>query len=256
MIERVETKKGHYYKLDGKRVVGVTTALQGIPKGALVSWAARRVAEFAVDNYTLFGNMLDAGGRGPTVKFLTDVPPQERDDAAERGTEVHALAEKYIHGEEIDPDSDVLPYVRGYAQYIKDFNPRPVHTELVVASYLHKYAGTLDSIEDLDGYGRCLVDWKTSRGIYGSHALQVAGYRYAEVFLNADGEECPMLPIDHTFILHIKPDDYDLVPVQADELAFQKFLVALENYRENVQSDKLKKLLGEPVQPVVWEAAS
>lgn len=259
-IERVETerngKKSHYYKIDGKRAVGVTTALNGIPKQALVPWAARRVAEFAVDNYDLFGRMLNAAGRGPTVKFLTDIPPQERDDAADRGTEVHWLIDPYIKGEPVEVPDDVLPYVRGYAQYVNDFDPRPIHTELVVASYQHSYMGTLDSLEEIPGYGGvCLVDWKTSRGIYGSHALQVAGYRYADVFLDANGIEQPMPHVDKTYILHIKPDDYDLVPVQADETAFAKFLVALENYRENVQSDKLKKLLGEPVQPIAWEAA-
>lgn len=256
MIERIETKKGHYYKIDGKRAIGVTTALNGIPKGALVPWAARRVAEFAVDNYDLFGQMLDAAGRGPTVKYLMDVPPQERDDAAARGTEVHSLADKYLHGEEVDVPDELMPYVRGYAQYVKDFNPKPLHTELVVASYAFKYAGTLDSLEEIPGLGAvCLVDWKAGRGIYGEYVLQVAAYRNADVYLDADGREQDMPSVDRTFILHIKPDDYDLISVQADDVAFAKFLVALENYRENVQSDKLKKLIGEPVQPISWEAA-
>lgn len=254
MIERVNTKvfgrDSHYYKIDGKRAVGVTTALNGIPKDRLVPWAARTVAEFAVDNYTLFGQMLESGGRGPTVKFLAETPTKKRDDAAERGTEVHTLIDPYINGEEIDVDPALEPYVRGYAMYVNDFNPKPIHTELVVASYRHTYAGTLDSIEDVPGYGVCLVDWKTSNGIYGSQVLQVAAYRYAEVYLDKDGNEHPMPPVDATFILHIQPDDYRMIPVKADELAFDKFLVAMENYRENVQSDKLKKLIGEPVRPM------
>lgn len=259
MIERIETerngKKSHYYKLDGKRAIGVTTALNGIPKGALVPWAARRVAEFAVDNYDLFGRMLDAAGRGPTVKYLTDVPPQERDDAAARGTEVHALAEAYVHGDEIEVPEELMPYVRAYAQYVADFNPVPLHTELVVASYTHGYAGTLDSIENIPGYGCCLVDWKTSRRIYGEYALQIAAYRYADVYLSKDGTEHPVPSVDKTFILHIQPDEYDLVEVRADQQAFEKFLTALDNYRQNVQSDKLRKLVGDPVKPINWEAA-
>lgn len=259
-IERVDTvrngKKSHYYKIDGKRAIGVTTALNGIPKqDFLIPWAARRVAEFAVDNYDLFGSMLGAGGRGPTVKFLTDVPPQERDAAADRGTEIHALAEQYVRGDEIDVPDELMPYVLGFVQYINDFNPTPVHNELVVASRKYCYAGTLDSIEEIPGYGRCLVDWKTGSGIYGEYVLQVAAYRYAELYLGTDGKEHDLPPVDHTYILHIKPNEYDLVPVQADEVAFAKFLVALENYRENVQSNKLKKLIGEPVRPVNWEAA-
>lgn len=255
VIERIETKNGHYYKIDGKRAIGVTTALNGIPKGALVPWAARQVAEWAVDNHVLFGNMLDAAGRGPTVRFLTEVPSQERDEAAGRGTEIHALAEEYVLGKEIEVPTDLLPYVEGYAQYVNDFNPASLHTELTVASREFGYAGTLDSIEDIPGYGRCLVDWKTGKGVYGEFALQVAAYRHAEVMVGALGDEHDMPAVDRTFILHIQPGGYDLIPVQADGVAFTKFLVALENYRENVQSNKLDKLIGEPVRPIEWEAA-
>lgn len=260
MIERIDTvrngRKSHHYKIDGKRAIGVTTALNGIPKqDFLIPWASRRVAEFAVDNYDLFGRMLGAAGRGPTVKFLTDIPPQERDDAADRGTEVHTLADPYARGMSVDVPDELAPHVRGFAKYIEDFNPITIHTELVVASRKYGYAGTLDSIEDIPGYGRCLVDWKTGNGVYGEYVLQCAAYRYADLFLDFEGNEHEMLPVDRVFILHIKPDDYDLIPVQADEVAHEKFLCALDNYRENVQSNKLKKLIGEPVKPVSWEAA-
>ncbi|HEX3650563.1 MAG TPA: hypothetical protein VHV49_19220, partial [Pseudonocardiaceae bacterium] len=40
----------HSYTIDGKRAIGVTTALKGIPKDMLVPWAAKLVAEHVVDN--------------------------------------------------------------------------------------------------------------------------------------------------------------------------------------------------------------
>lgn len=248
MIQRVETKYGHSYKIDGKRAVGVTTALKGIPKDAIVPWAAKEVATYVVDNIYDVKRMLDSGGKYPTIDFLKGIPNQRRDTAAIRGTAVHALAEKYIRGEEIEVPDDVLPYVEGYAQFIADWSPVSVHEELVVASRTHGYAGTLDSIQDLPGgVGRALVDYKTSRGVYGEVALQVAAYRYAEVYLDADGNEHDMPPVDSTLCLHIQPGTYDLIPLHADQVAFEKYLTAQRNYLDNVQSKKLDKLIGEPM---------
>jgi hypothetical protein len=99
------------------------------------------------------------------------------------------------------------------------------------------------------------VDYKTGNGVYGEYVLQVAAYRYMEVYLDSEGNEQPMIPVDKTFILHIKPGDYDLIEVQADEEAFEKFVIALANYRENVQSKKLEKLILGSVRPPTEEAA-
>jgi hypothetical protein len=248
-VQRHETKRGHYYTIDGKRAVGVTTGLNGIPKEALKYWSAGEVASYVVDNINDIKRMIDTGGRNPAMWFLKEIPFQKRDDAAVRGTEVHAIAERYIRGESVDVPEHLMPYVEGYAAYIEDFNPTSVYEELVVGSRTHLYAGTLDSIQDIPGFGRAQVDYKTSNGVYGEYALQVAAYRYAEFMLDHDDNEQPMPEVDRTFILHIKPGDYELIEVAADEEAFEKFLVALRNYRENVQSKKLDKLILGPVEP-------
>lgn len=254
-IERVNTKNGHYYKIDGKRAIGVTTALNGIPKDALKYWAAKEVAQYAVDNIWDIKRMLDSAGRRPTMHFLKEVPFQRRDDAAVRGTDVHALAEKFIKGEPVEVPAHLQPYVDGYAAYIEAYNPTSIHEELVVASREHMIAGTLDSIQDIPGIGRAQVDYKTGNGVYGEYVLQVAAYRYMEVYLDADGNEHDMIPVDRTFILHIKPGDYDLIEVQADEAAFAKFLTALANYLQNVQSKTLEDLILGSVRPPSKEAA-
>ncbi len=254
-VKRYETPYGHGYTIDGKRAIGVTTALKGLPKEALKHWSAKEVATYAVEHIWDVKRMLDSAGPTPTISFLKEVPFQKRDDAAVRGTDVHAIAEKFIKGEEIEVPEHLLPYVQGYEAYINDFNPTSVHEELVVASRKLMVAGTLDSIQDIPGLGRAQVDYKTGNGVYGEYALQVAAYRYMEVYLDAEGKEQPMIPVDQTYILHIKPGDYDLIEVQADEAAFEKFVVALANYRENVQSKKLDKLILGSVQPPAREAA-
>ncbi|MER7014524.1 hypothetical protein ABT324_24130 [Saccharopolyspora sp. NPDC000359] len=255
-IVRVDYPNYHRYRIDGRWAVGVTTALKGIPKDdALKRWSARVVAEHAVANIYDLKRMIDRDGNGPAISYLKELPNQRRDEAKVRGTEVHALAERYIKGDEIQVPEHLEPYVRGYAAYIEDWNPTTVHEELTVASRTHLYAGTLDSIQDIPGLGRVLVDYKTSGGVYGEYALQCAAYRHAEVYLDADGDEQPMIPVDAVFILHIQPDDYALIPVQADDAAFAAYLTAQANYVTNVQSRKLEKLLGAPLARPVGDAA-
>ncbi|CAL9605298.1 hypothetical protein SUDANB95_05476 [Actinosynnema sp. ALI-1.44] len=244
-VRRVDTPKTHYYTINGVRAVGVTTALDALPKH-LTRWAAGVVAEYVCDNLSAVEGML-AGGRQPTVDYLQALPNQRRDDAGERGTEVHDLVWALAAGESVSVPNDLAPYVRGALSYLDDYQPEVVLAETVVASYTHHYCGTLDSIQDVPGLGRVLVDWKTSRGLYGNHALQLPAYRYAEVYLDDDGTEHPMIPVEDTYILHIKPDDYDLVPVVAGPEQFEDFVNVLNVYRRVVQSDKARKLIGSPL---------
>ncbi|GAB3372462.1 hypothetical protein [Amycolatopsis echigonensis] len=238
----------HRYKIDGKWATGVTTALKGIPKDSLVNWAAKTVAAHVLDNLAELPAQVERDGYGPTLRMLTGVPNHQRDTAAIRGTDVHDVAERYVGGEEVEFAAHLAPYVRGYARYVEDWSPESVWDETVVASREHGYAGRLDSIQRIPTLGLCLVDYKTSRGVYGEHALQCAAYRYAEVLVDpVSGEEVPMPHLDRALILHIKPDDYDLIPVTADDETFRKFLVAKQNYLDNVQSRRLDKLLGEPL---------
>lgn len=239
----------HTYSIDGHRAVGVTTALKGIPKDALVGWAAGVVAQHVVDNIFDIKRMLDSGGPNPTKYFLKELPNQKRDTAAVRGTEVHALAEKYVRGDEVEVPEALRPFVESYAAFIEDWQPVSLHEELVVASREHMYAGKLDSIQQVPGLGCTLVDYKTSNGVYGETALQVAAYRYAEVYVDPDGEEQPMPDIESTYVLHIQADGYEFRPLIADRVTFEKFLAAKRNYLENVQSRKLDKLIGEPAFP-------
>lgn len=248
-IQVFEYENYHRYKIDGQWAIGVTTALKGVPKEALKHWSAGVVADFALNNLRQVSWTLESAGYGPARKMLTALPNEKRDTAGARGTDVHLLAEKYIRDEEIEVSDELLPYVEAYASYITDFNPVSVHEELVVANRAHLYAGRLDSIQQVPSIGLIQVDYKTSKGVYGEHALQCAAYEHAEVYVDKDGNEQPMVKLDGSYILHIQPRTYDLIPAQTDDAAFRKFLAALANYRENVQSDKLKKLLGEPLAP-------
>ncbi len=246
-VRRVDTPKSHYYTINGKRAIGVTTALNALPKDALPRWYARTVAEHVVDNFRDVASMLAEDGRQATVNYLTGLPNQKRDSAAERGTDVHEIVYHLAKGEPVDVPASVEPYVRGALMYLDEWQPTTVLSETVVASYAHGYCGTFDSIDDIPRLGRVGVDWKTGRGIYGNHVLQLAAYRFADVYLDEDGVERPMIPVEDTYILHIQPDDYELIPVVAGPEQHELFVRVLNMYRDAVQSNRLSKLIGQPL---------
>lgn len=255
-LQVVEYEHYHRYKIDGDWVVGVTTALNGIPKN-LTRWAAREVADYAIRNLRTVAQVSESAGYGPAMDMLTAIPDQRRDAAAIRGTDVHALAEQYIQREEIQVADDLRPYVEGYAQFIADYEPESLHEELVVGNRAHGFAGRLDSVQRSARFGTALIDYKTSNRVYGNHALQCVAYCNTDIAL-VDGETVPFERIDTAFILHIQPGTYDLIPVEVSEWAFDSFLVCLDHYKRNVQSDgrKLKALLGEPLPRPTQEAVA
>lgn len=224
-------KPTHHYELDGQRVWGVTTVLsQGVPKGAIGPWAARTVAEYAADNPQQIADMLATGGRGPTVDFLKGVPWQKRDDAAVRGTEVHALAEQVVNGYEVEVPEHLYGHVDGYARWLDQAGAVPHLTERACASRQHGYAGTFDLVlyDSNAGVFR-IADVKTSKGVYGETALQLAAYRHAEFYLNdGGGEDYMPLTDDVGWVLHVTEHDTQARPVPVDERQFAAFLAALE----------------------------
>jgi hypothetical protein len=85
------------------------------------------------------------------------------------------------------------------------------------------YAGTFDLIADLADGNRWLLDIKTGSGVYDSHVLQLAAYRFASHMLHATGDLVPMIETDRVGVIHVQPDRVELVPVAADREAFATF---------------------------------
>lgn len=211
----------HWYEdATGARVPGVTTLLgDGLPKKALVGWGIKSVAEYAIDNWRDLSTLPIS----ERIKKLKAAPYAERDAAANRGTEVHALAERLSHGEEVEVPDEIAGYVDAYVRFLDEHRVEPVHTEVTVYHTGYCYAGTLDLIARLDGRdGLALIDLKTSKGVYGETALQVAAYRYAEKML-VDGDAVPMPEIAQTFVCHIRDGAYSLLPVEAGERQLVEF---------------------------------
>jgi len=203
--------KGHTYKLDGKPIPGVTTIIgQTLPKPAIPYWAARTVAEYVASDPHGVAAMVEQMGQRAAVAALKEIPWQRRDDAAVRGTEVHALAERLVHGYPVEVPEQLAGYVEGHAAFLDAFDVQPIATETPCASRTGWYAGTLDAIVTI-GRGRyagrsALLDWKTSSGVYGETGLQTAAYARAEFLAPAADVEDPVPDVDLLGVVHVTAD--------------------------------------------------
>jgi hypothetical protein len=199
----------HRYRLDGRYVPNVTTILNaGLPKPALTKWAAKTVATHVADHVGDVATWRTMG-REPLIEALAAIPDERRNTAAARGTAVHDLAEQVVHGLAVDVPPDIADRVRGYADFLDQYDVQPVATEVMVANRTSWYAGRLDLIADLFGT-RWLLDLKTSSGVYGDTSLQLAAYAAAEFYQDANGDEVDMPSVERLGVVHITDQGTDL----------------------------------------------
>lgn len=228
-LQRRNYGRGHGYKVDGQKVLGVTTILNSLPKEALINWAANVTAEKAINEWDELAAMPPAA----RLKELQDARWNVTKAAALRGTQIHDLGEKVSKGEDVHvPDEHVGP-VQAYARFLDRWDVEVIATETPVASINHQYAGTADvwaTIGKLGG-ARVLLDLKTGKGVYEATALQLAAYRYADIWQPAKDAEEALPPVDDVYVAHILPDDVRLLPAYADGAAFRQFLYLMQTAR-------------------------
>jgi hypothetical protein len=260
-IVRRDNGRSHWY-IDAdtdQKVDGVTTIVgNGLPKPALLNWAGDATAEYAIDRW----EELSALPTSERLKKMKGGRYERRDAAANKGTQIHKLAERLIAGERVTVPDALTGYVESCVNFINDFDVRPVHVEAVVYSETRRHVGTLDLIADVlipeipdydhierdgEGYARGLLDWKTSRsGIFGDVAMQLSPYRFSEYLIQADGEVIDMPPVDFCAGIHIRPDGYTLVPLLCGEEQYRDFLYLNETARIVAG---LRDLVGQPIEP-------
>lgn len=258
-IQRVNRGRNHWYvDLDtGQRVDGVTTINgNGLPKPALLNWAGDATAEYAVDHWDDLATL-------PLTERLKKIKGgryEKRDAAANKGSEIHALAEKLIAGERVTVPDHLTGYVQSCVRFLDDFDLRAVHVEAVVYSETQRHVGTLDLIGDVllpdlpeydhiprrdDGYSCGLFDWKTGKsGIFGDVALQLSPYRFSDYLIQADGQVVDMPDVDFCAGIHVRADGYSFVPLECTEDTYRDFLYVKEVARI---VGGLRDLVGEPI---------
>lgn len=240
-------KAYHWYTWRGEKFPSVTKVLgDTLPKPALIPWAARSVAEFVADN-PIEVEALRSTPRETMVNELKETPYRERDAAANRGTEVHALAEKLVKGEEVEVPPELSGYVNAYVKFLDEWQPRPVLVEATVANLRWGYAGQLDLVADLPNGERAVMDLKTSKGVYPETSVQCAAYRHAEIYLDEDDNEHQLadLKINASYVVHVRADGYFVHPLDTSEDGpFKVFLHLL--WLSKRIGDAMKPWLGDP----------
>jgi hypothetical protein len=205
---------------------GVTTILNdGLPKKALINWAAEATADWAVNNWERLSDMPPAA----RLKELYGARYAVKDAAAKRGTEVHTYAEKLAQGQPVQVPEVLAGYVEAYARFLDEFKVEPVLLERPIASYQYGYAGKFDLVAwltDIDGDRQLwALDVKTTRsGIFGEVALQIAAYMGADVYQDEDGRELPLPAVTRFGGVHVRADGYDLYPVNAEQMRPFRFV--------------------------------
>ena len=222
-FHRVNRGRGHSYYLGDRKLDGVTTILSnGLPKPALVRWAANSAAELAVNEWDELATLPVA----ERMKRIANGPNAARDAAAVKGTRVHALADKLANGEEIDVPEDLAGHVDACVKFLDDWDVRTVYTERPVYHEQYLYAGTFDLMALVaTSTDTWMLDVKTNKsGPFGDTAFQLAAYGHATHFVHPDGDVRPMPKIDRYGVIWIRSDGYDLHPYHVDDAVFRQFL--------------------------------
>lgn len=215
----------------------VTTILNIVNKPAIAGWAARSVAEYAVHNHALIHTMLEENDTDNAIKLLKGSPWTTRDKAADIGSQVHALIEQYVLGQEVAPTETEQLYFQGFLDFVSDFPSLQFESaEVTVYNLTYGYAGTTDAIVMFGGK-RGIHDWKTRQGktaasleVYETERLQLAAYAHAERFLLDDGTTGEMGRVDGAALVLLGIDGYRLGPVDLEQ-DWPAFLHALHLYQ-------------------------
>lgn len=260
-------RSGHYVTPQG-RFMSVTTILSnGIPKPALMHWAAIEAAQCAVDNIPELVRARGEQARYELREWIRHAAERKRDAAADLGTAIHGFLEAQILGQPTpDYTDEQQPFIDAFGRFLDDWQPQYEATELTVANPEHGYAGTLDCILRIPGLSTDLLmgDYKTGKSVYPEVGLQLAAYRRATVaWTRPEGTEVTPPPTSGAVVLHVRPEGmpggeprgYALREVDTSDDVFSRFLAA-KHIAEAVRKDGLfDHILGEPLATTKKEVA-
>lgn len=151
-----------YFNAAGEKIPGTTTIISancGWSKGALMWWA----------------NQEGLAGRNYRDTSQT---------AADAGTIAHAMVEAFLHDRDYQPPTTtpqaiLVAAAQAFGAFLEwwhDTRLVIVATEILLVSERHQYGATPDAVAIRGSKGLCLPDWKSSKGTYADHVLQLAAY--------------------------------------------------------------------------------
>jgi len=169
-------------------------------------------------------------------------------EAAERGTSVHKAIEHLTNGGTLDEAEQLLisaavPYFAGFEEFGKRYSIKILKRldDKLVVSKTYGYCGECDELCDIfdkeenKWYRNCLVDYKTGKGIYYTHGIQLAAYWNALIEM---GEK-----VEIGFVLQMnEKGKYKFQMLTEEELknSFDVFLAAKVIFDDQVKKGEIK----------------
>lgn len=228
----------HQYKIGGKIIPSVTTALGIIAKPQLINWAAGMCADYIGENWEP-GKSYDELEIQTIVENGRKAHYQKKLDAGFTGTFVHKLVESYIKGDKVEMPinkSLKLSY-QAFLDWVKEHDVKFLLSEQQVYSRKHDYTGTLDFVCKIDGK-MYIGDLKTSKAIYkAEYGSQLAAYKLARE------EEFPDEKYAGCLLIRIGKEnaDFEFWQFEDDTLYRETFLSALNLYKNTEKIKQLEK---------------
>lgn len=174
----------HIYSVDGEQVFGVTNIIKVLDKPALVAWASNMTIDFykgalkagqiysEVDLQNIHGNARGCYRRiSDTGKFIGSIVHEWIENFINAGLSGGTLPERPV-------DQNINLALDAFLAWTKNTHLKFLLSEQKIYSKRNKFAGTLDA-EAKTEKGLCIVDFKTSSGIYSEFWDQVSAYLFA-----------------------------------------------------------------------------
>jgi hypothetical protein len=238
---------------------GVTSVIGMLAKPFLQRWSANMAADFAIDNFASVAGLILNDQKKAAKDLMAGAAYRFTKDAADAGTAAHAVFERLSKGlPEGRVTPDIRPMVDHFKRFLDEVQPEYISLEETIWSDEHKYAGSFDCVfrftRDIGPFHAGEVvfgDNKTTRsGVHEEVAIQLAAYRNAEYIIRNDGTRVPNVKSTGAAVIHVRPEGAKLVPVNADDNAFDTFLAL----RSAFDWEKTFKKTAVAKQPI-WETA-
>ena len=234
---RIDKQHIYTHVVSGELFTGVTSILGMKAQDWLKFWTTKENYNYMISNWDIEKRYSQSEKEELLYKAKNAYAKKSR-DAMSKGKEAHLWIEKYLEGnqQQISNDENIRNCIVSFLDFEKNRKVEWLLSEFIVASEIHKYAGTLDAYAMVDGK-KTLIDFKTSKGMSGDYFLQTAAYQLA---LEEMGEKP-----DQRMILRLPKDGGNLeVLVVPSRLEFDKevFLALRQVYRWDLSIDKFKKL--------------
>lgn len=253
-FQRRNHGQNHSYRLDGEKIPGVTTINGILDKPALVSWAAKESAGYAIEHWAELTElpMMKRAEQIEKARFATNKK------AIVRGHRIHEFGEKLSKGEAVEVPDEYRGPAEKYAQFLDDWDLETIKTETPICHTEYRYGGTFDALAFSPRLGTIMLDIKTGRGVYAETALQLAAYRFADLMINDE----PMIKTDAAYVAHVLGDTVDLIPVKQDESITHAFLYLLELFEtwikrtswDHKKEPQFDPPIGSPIYPDQYPA--